>query len=283
MVEDWYGKRAARAMTTPAASTPSDELERIVGFCRSLDERCSERIFSSFLATALLCESLPLVYDRNFLRAEDPGAGANELAALADRIFGAAGMTHRKVTSDSAEIGEWLAPQFESMGWKVERTLAMVHSGSVEEERLPLVAEVTSEEMLPFWEEQNREFHPESEELVRQLTQQNLLVERSIDCQYFARRSGGRVVSGCQLYSRGGTAQIEAVGTLRENRNQGLASSVVRRAAWEAFSSGHDLVWLMADEDDWPKALYAKLGFGPVGRFYAFSRGTGQTPAARAR
>ena len=258
----------------PRTTTPSDDLERIVGFCRYLDERCSERIFSSFLATALLCESLPLVYDRNFLRVEDPKVGANELAALADRILGASGMAHRKVITDSAEIGERLTPQFESLAWKVDRALAMVHSGAVEQERLPLVSEVTSEEMLPFWEEENREFHPESEELVRQLTQQNLLVERSIDCKYFARRSGGRVVSGCQLYSRGGAAQIEAVGTLREYRNQGLASSVVRRTAWEAFASGHDLVWLMADENDWPKALYAKLGFSPVGRFYGFSRGT---------
>jgi ribosomal protein S18 acetylase RimI-like enzyme len=253
-------------------TTPSGELERIVGFCRYLDERCSERIFSSFLATALLCESLPLVYDRNFLRVEDAGASANELAPLADRIFGASGMSHRKVVADSSEIGERLAPQFESMGWKVERAVVMVHSGSVEEEQLPLVAEVASEEMLPFWEEENRESHPESEELVGQLTQQNLLVERCIDCQYFARRLDGRVASGCQLYSRGGTAQIEAVGTLSKYRNQGLASSVVRRAVSEAFTSGHDLVWLMADETDWPKALYAKLGFSPIGRFYDFTR-----------
>jgi predicted GNAT family acetyltransferase len=257
-----------------ANATPSEQIERIVGFCRYLDERCSERIFSSFLATALLCESLPLVHDRNFLRVEDPEAGANELAALADRIFGAARMAHRKIISDSAEIGERLTPQFEGLAWKAERAIAMVHSGSVEQERLPLVAEVTSEEMVPFWKEENREFHPESEELVSQLTQQNLLVERGIDTQYFARRLDGRVVSGCQLYSRGGTAQIEAVGTLREYRNQGLASSVVRRAAWEAFASGHDLVWLMANENDWPKALYAKLGFSPVGRFYGFTRGT---------
>jgi len=263
-------------------ATPSDDLERIVGFCRNLDERCSERIFSSFLATALLCESLPLVYARNFLRVEDPEAGANELAALADRIFGATGMAHRKVIADSAEIGERLAPQFESLGWKVARAIAMVHSGSTEQERLPLVAEVTSEEMLPFWKtlvtsatSEERGFRPESEELVGQLTEQHLLVERSIDCQHFARRLDGRVASGCSLYSRGGTAQIEAVGTLSEYRNQGLASSVVRRAAWEAFASGHDLVWLMANEDDWPKALYAKLGFSPIGRFYEFMR----TPA----
>jgi ribosomal protein S18 acetylase RimI-like enzyme len=255
-----------------ATTTPSDELERIVGFCRDLDERCSERIFSSFVATALLCESLPRVYSRNFLRVEDGETGANELAALADRIFEPAGMSHRNVVADSAEIGERLTPQFESLGWKVERTIVMVHSGSVEQERLPLVAEVSSEEMLSFWEEGNRESHPESEELVAQLTQHNLLVGRKIDCHYFARRLDGRVVSGCSLYSRGGTAQIESVGTLSEYRNQGLASSVVRRAAWEAFASGHDLVWIMANEDDWPKALYAKLGFSPVGRFYEFLR-----------
>ena len=253
-------------------TTPSDEFGRIVGFCRYLDERCSERIFSSFLATALLCESLPLVHDRNFLRVEDAGANANELGALADRILGGSGLSHRKIVADSAQAGERLAPQFESMGWKVDRVIAMVHSGAVEEEQLPLVAEVTSEEMLPFWEEENRESHPENEKLIGQLTKQNLLVERSIDCQYFARRLDGRVVSGCQLYSRGGTAQIEAVGTLSEYRNQGLASSVVRRAAWEAFASGHDLVWIMANENDWPKALYAKLGFSPIGRFYGFTR-----------
>ncbi len=261
-------EREHRESTTPAGG----EFERIVGFCRYLDERCSERIFSSFLATALLCESLPLVHDRNFLRVEDPRAGANELVALSDRILGVAGMSHRKVISDSGEIGERLAPQFESMGWKVERVIAMVHSGSVEQEPIPLVAEVAGEEMIPFWEHENRASHPGEEDLVRQLTQHNLLVERNIDTRYFARRLEGRVVSGCHLYSRGGTAQIEAVGTLSEFRNRGLASSVVRRAAWEAFASGHDLVWIMALEEDWPKALYAKLGFSPVGRFFGFTR-----------
>jgi predicted GNAT family acetyltransferase len=267
MVEEVYAGMRERSMTAP-----SGELERIVGFSRYLDERCSERIFSSFLATALLCESLPLVHDRNFLRVEDASANANELSALADRILGASGLSHRKVVADSAEAGERLAPQFESMGWKVERAVVMVHSGAVEEEQLPLVAEVASEEMLPFWEEANRGSHPESEELVRQLTKHNLLIERCIDCQYFARRLDGRIVSGCQLYSRGGTAQVETVGTLEEYRNRGLASSVVKRAVAEAFRTGHDLVWILAEEDDWPKALYAKLGFGPIGRFYDFTR-----------
>ncbi len=260
-------------------NAPSEQLERIVGFSRYLEERCADRILSSFLATALLCESLPLVYDLNFLRAEDSEANASELSALADRVYGAAGLAHRRVKCDSPELGARLAPQFESLGWKVQATLVMVQPGASrmgepEDELIPVVGEVSSAEMLPFWEEENRERHPgEGDgELVRQLTQHNLLVEESIDTRYFARRAGGQVVSGCQLYSRGATAQIEAVGTLQDYRNRGLASSIVLHAAREAFASGHDLVWLLAEEDDWPKALYAKLGFSPIGRFYEFTR-----------
>jgi len=255
---------------TAAAS----DLERIVGFSRYLEERCSERVFSLIVATALLCESLPLVWDRNYLRVEDGGASASELASLADRMLGGSGLSHRRVFTDSAAIADRLAPQFANLGWKAERLLVMTHSSRFEEETLPLVAEVEIEEMLPFWEEENRECFPDSDERVRQLTEQNRFVARSIDCRYFARRLDSRVVSGCQLYSRGGTAQIEAVGTLEDYRNRGLASSVVKRAVAEAFHTGHDLVWILAVEDDWPKALYAKLGFNPVGRFCAFKRGT---------
>jgi ribosomal protein S18 acetylase RimI-like enzyme len=248
----------------------SGELERIVGFSRSLEERCSERIISSFLATALLCESLPLVWDRNYLRVEDGGASAGELASLADRVLGGAGLQHRRIFTDSSEIAERLAPQFENLGWKVEWLLVMTHPGPADEETIPLVAEVEIEEMIPFWDEENRRMHPENEELVRQLTEQNRRIAGSIECQYFVRRLEGRIVSGCQLYTRGGTAQVEAVGTLEEYRNRGLASSVIRRAVAAAVSSGHDLVWLLAEEEDWPKALYAKLGFSPAGRFCAF-------------
>jgi N-acetylglutamate synthase-like GNAT family acetyltransferase len=256
-------------------TTPSDELERIVGFSRYLEERCSERILPSFVATALLCESLPLVYDRNYLRVEDESASASALGALADRILGAAGLAHRRILADSGKAGERLAPQFGSLGWKVERLVVMTHSGEVEEEPIPLVAEVEIAEMIPFWEHENRHDHPENEELVRQLTEQNLRVAEAIECHYYARRLDGKIVSGCQLYSRGGTAQIEAVGTMAEYRNRGLASSVVRRAAAEAFASGHDLVWILADEEDWPKALYARLAFAPIGHFYTFTRRAG--------
>jgi hypothetical protein len=33
---------------------------------------------------------------------------------------------------------------------------------------------------------------------------------------------------------------------------------------------GNDLTFLIADRDDWPKQLYAKLGFDEVGRVWEF-------------
>lgn len=36
------------------------------------------------------------------------------------------------------------------------------------------------------------------------------------------------------------------------------------------LAAGADLIWLATDEDDWPKELYAKLGFRPIGRIFTF-------------
>jgi hypothetical protein len=46
----------------------------------------------------------------------------------------------------------------------------------------------------------------------------------------------------------------------------------VGRAAQEGRDGGADLVFLIADDADWPKQLYAKLGFDPLGRYWQFTR-----------
>ncbi|MBW3653499.1 MAG: GNAT family N-acetyltransferase, partial [Actinobacteria bacterium] len=67
--------------------------------------------------------------------------------------------------------------------------------------------------------------------------------------------------SVCELYSDGITAQIEDVSTLTKHRSQGLATATVLRALHEARAWGHEMIFLVADADDWPKELYTKLGF----------------------
>jgi predicted GNAT family acetyltransferase len=77
-------------------------------------------------------------------------------------------------------------------------------------------------------------------------------------------------VSSTDLYSDGRTAQIEDVMTLREHRGRGYASAVVIRALEEALAGGHDFVFLTTDARDWPKELYRRLGFEPLGEKYAY-------------
>ena len=37
-------------------------------------------------------------------------------------------------------------------------------------------------------------------------------------------------------------------------------------------SAGNELVFIQADDDGWPKQLYSRLGFDPVGRIGLFHR-----------
>jgi GNAT superfamily N-acetyltransferase len=252
------------------------DLERIVAFHRDIEERCCDRIVPSFLATGLFNTKLPLVWDRNYLRVEDGQARAAELVALADRLQGSAGLEHRRVYADDPETGKRLAPQFERLGWQVERRVLMTFGDAGGREPDPLlVRELEPAALLGFWEEAERLAYPERPEVARQLVESRLLAARMIDACLLACRAGGRVASACQLYLRGATAQIEDVFTHPDFRNRGLASAVVLAAAARARSAGHDLVWLMADASDWPKGLYARLGFGPIGEFTLFTRQTG--------
>jgi hypothetical protein len=45
------------------------------------------------------------------------------------------------------------------------------------------------------------------------------------------------------------------------------------------LAEGANLTFIVADEHDWPKDLYAKLGFRPIGRIRAFTRVGPEHPA----
>ena len=90
--------------------------------------------------------------------------------------------------------------------------------------------------------------------------------------RYFAAVVDGQVASYAGVYLEDGVAQIEDVATLPAYRNRGLARSVVLHAAAEARRAGAELVFLVADDADWPKDLYVRLGFDAVGVEHVFGR-----------
>ena len=98
------------------------------------------------------------------------------------------------------------------------------------------------------------------------------------NARHFAVLVEGEVVAAADLFSDGRTAQIEDVATLPEHRRRGYGRAVTERALAEAIAEGHEFVFLVADDDDWPKELYRRLGFEPVGCTYAFTRASPAQP-----
>jgi GNAT superfamily N-acetyltransferase len=114
-----------------------------------------------------------------------------------------------------------------------------------------------------------------TENIVRVLADFRGELQRHAGARFFAARVDGEIAAMCELYERGPIAQIEDVNTLEEFRNRGLARAVVGRAAEAAVVGGAELVFLHALDDDWPKELYAKLGFDPIGYVWSFVRPSG--------
>ena len=252
----------------------SPELERALAFVTAMQDRMATRSVPFFAGTALFHDELRRVYYLNFLRVERAGDLTLErLVAEAERLHAEAGHEHAKVEVND-ERGRGLEDGFGRLGWRVERDVVMVHRGELAHARAAdAVTEVDGAALRPVWAQGIRSSPGVSdEEAVEQLVAAQLLRERATSVRYFAARADGRLVSECSLFSDGRTAQVESVQTLPEYRNRGLARATVARAVAEARAGGHELVFLFADDGDWPKELYRKLGFEPAGFVWEFVR-----------
>ena len=73
-------------------------------------------------------------------------------------------------------------------------------------------------------------------------------------------------MSVCTLYSDGAIAQVEDVATPRGAPRAGTGRAVVQAAVAAARLAGHEVVFVVADDADWPKHMYRRIGFEPIGR-----------------
>jgi GNAT superfamily N-acetyltransferase len=67
-----------------------------------------------------------------------------------------------------------------------------------------------------------------------------------------------------------GTGWVEDVYTLPAARGRGIARALVTHATNVAREKVLEFTFIVADDNDWPKQLYAKLGFRPVGHLWSF-------------
>ena len=250
------------------ALTGGEELGRALAFIRGIQDRTVTERNAFALGVAFQRPDLPLIWDLNFIRVEElpSDASAARLAAAADRLH-ADGVAHRKIVIHGEQTAARLAPQFRELGWRMHRNLVMALRKLRPPGRTHEVVEVERASIKAS----EREFllgedPTAGDDKVEQILAISALTEQAVSMRSFATLDAGNATSWCELYSDGQTAQIESVCTLRARRGRGLAGAVVATAGRAALDSGHDLVFLLVDEDEGPVELYKRLGFHGIGR-----------------
>jgi ribosomal protein S18 acetylase RimI-like enzyme len=247
----------------------ADELPRIHRFEREIELAGGEEIPSP-LGYGMVTPELPLRHDSNFLfidRARD----ADEAAAEADRILGGAGRDYRVILTFDAELGRRLRPEFDARGWRTMRHVFMVQRRDPDKRAdLAVVREVDQAALRPQRRKAILGYPWGTPTLAEELLDSKLQLAQRARTRFFAVPAGDELVAWTDLYVAQGIAQIEDVATVEEHRGKGYATAVVLRAIEEGRREGADLVFLVADGEDWPRHLYARLGFDEVGPLYKF-------------
>ena len=83
---------------------------------------------------------------------------------------------------------------------------------------------------------------------------------------------GEKIVGVAVLIEDPGTIWVSQLAVARAHRGRGLARAVVLRAIEASRLAQHELTFLVADEDDWPRRLYERLGFETIGRVHYFAK-----------
>jgi ribosomal protein S18 acetylase RimI-like enzyme len=243
----------------------------VTDFDRAFDfmtrgDMAGSRVKPFRFGTAIFTPELPLRHDSNYLLVENlpDGISPAELVEEAERVQGAGGLEHRLLLFRDASLGERFAPELVSLGWRRDHHVLMAQRRQPERAvDTRIVSEVTEAALRDAREHQIRSYPWGTPEVARQLLDAKRRIP--VRARFFAVLADGAVASYGDLYIDAKIAQVEDVATVPEQRGRGYASAVVLRAVEEARAAGAELVFLVADAEDWPKELYRRLGFDEIG------------------
>jgi GNAT superfamily N-acetyltransferase len=201
-------------------------------------------------------------------------ASVEQVIALADAHQ--ADLSYRHVLVEDEGVGHQLEEVLPGAGWKAHRLVLMAlveppewHSGATDG-----VVELDEPQMLALMRRWLREDDPRvTPSCVDQLDEYHRREGALWHERCFGRLGRNGVPAAVtKLRAQGRTAWVEDVYTVPEERRQGHARMLVAHATGLARSGGYDLTFLLADDNNWPKHLYAEAGFRPIGRTWTFHR-----------
>jgi GNAT superfamily N-acetyltransferase len=234
----------------PVPRTTTD-VERSLAFLAATRAACADRVDEVPFGRVVRTPALPLVWSLN---AVEVAAGAGvEPAELRHHV--------PDVPRPSIFFE---APGDAVPGWSRENELVMVLERAPEAPAADLVRAGTRDEIRALqhsWLVEDYASH--GAEAIEQLV---TFMERQWEARptrAFVSRDANAMTL---LWSDGATAQVEDVYTRPDARMRGHARALVSHAAAVAAAEGHETVFIVADDDDTPKDLYARLGFEPAHR-----------------
>jgi GNAT superfamily N-acetyltransferase len=251
----------------------SDDLVRAHAMEARFDERLCTRREAFAFGTAYFDEHHRDRYVSNFLRADTglEDATPEALMGAADELLGAAGYAHRMVHVWDDARGDAMRPAFMAAGYTADPIVLMVLRREPDRVGMVDVAEVLFERARPvIYETYRRDDRLRS--VVEQFTDQHGHYERAVGARFFLGSVDGEPAGVCELWMDGPDALVEHVDTLEEFRNRGVARSVVLAAVQAAKDARAERIFIAADDNDWPKELYGRLGFDRLGREWEFIR-----------
>jgi GNAT superfamily N-acetyltransferase len=217
--------------------------------------------------TILRATRYPGYRDFNAVRVErEPAMSVGDLSAFADEAL--AGLAHRRVDFDLVEAAEARRGDFQAAGWTAVRLVWMRHGGVLGSGPDIAVEEVPYDavhDLRVSWHEEDfpgqdpREYHRNAREIA---------LRRGV--RVLAVREHGAPVAFAQLERDGSSAEITQVYVHPDHRGGGRGTAITR-AAIAAAGDVSDL-WIVADDEDRPKELYARLGFRPAWTTMEFLR-----------
>ena len=241
-------------------------------FERGYSERAAARAASHPLGVTLRDDAVPRAHMLNLLRVTVHEATPTELTAALDALQGH--LLHRAAYVEHDALGHALAAPLREQGFVVERHLYMtLRRGRDRDAGQGLAEEVDEATHAAVETTTTRERpHGGDVEVVRQLAWARAALRAAVATRSFVGSTDGVRAATATLLSRGAVAQLEDVATLTAHRRRGLARAVCSAAVDAALAAGSALVFVVANDDDWPKELYGKLGFEAAGASWAVTR-----------
>jgi len=255
-------------------TVPVDPLGAFTDFEGRLLRRLSTRVVPFAWGNAYLDDDLPSRYYSNFLRVETDLAGvsADDLLEATEAILGEGGFEHRLVIIRDEAAAARLEPGFTEASYSRAPEVVQLLRHEPDRRGTVEVEIVGFDEARDVIERTYREDEHLPEAAAVPFTDHRRKYEDALGARFFVARVDGEHAGLCELYLDGEDAQVENVATLVRFRNRGVARSVVLAACDTAKAAGATRVFILADDDDWPKQLYERLGFDRIGTDVGFLR-----------